>query len=69
MIVRRLLGTAAITAALVAAPTAAFAADSAPIVVGGQTVSAAGCDYTVVQLSYDPSTGAISFTGASIDCP
>jgi hypothetical protein len=67
----RRLAVAGMAAAMVALPSAALAADasSAPITVGGQTVSAGGCDYTVVSFTIDPATGQISFTGASIDCP
>ncbi|MDQ4125529.1 MAG: hypothetical protein M3134_08020 [Actinomycetota bacterium] len=37
--------------------------------VGGQTVSAGGCDITVASVSYDPIWGPISFTGFKYDCP
>ena len=66
----RRMAVAGMVAAMVALPSAAFAADSsAPVTVGGQVVSAGGCDYKVVSLTIDPATGQISFTGASIDCP
>ena len=65
---RKALTTLALTGAIVAAPTAAFAADSAPIVLGGQELSVASCDVKVVTVIFDPSNGGLYFEGASLDC-
>ena len=70
MVAKRLAVVLGLTGALAVVPSAALAADgtSAPIVIGGQQLSLAQCDVTVVQLTVDPSTGAISFVGANLDC-
>jgi hypothetical protein len=70
MVAKRLAVVLGFTGALAVIPSAALAAEtsSAPITVGGQTLSVRHCDVTVLSFTIDPSTGAVSFTGANVDC-